>query len=212
LLGPWSIHCVCVCLYIYQMLALGSRSRKPSDSLVFLVVNFMMWEFEFGLWLLWEILTSARWHYSWCWSQIEWWCFIDVILGWPGFKAFKWKISNSYAKVIELVICSLYRHTLMCCWVMPPISCYWKQNVSSWCVLNVACCKSYVALCKYFMRNYTVLVPFSALLHILTQYALCMNTQKITEYCNCFWFIIHNHITNDSLLLCNPCTWYAIIK
>jgi hypothetical protein len=157
LLGLWSVHtqyicvCVCVCvravgffLFLFfflfffllnEMLALGNMSGKPSDCLVFWVVNFMMWEFEFGLWLLWEILTSARWRYCWCWSQIEW-CFIDVIFDWPGFKVFKRKISNSHAKVIELVICSLYRHTLMCCWVMPPISCYWKQKMSSWCVLT----------------------------------------------------------------------------
>jgi len=59
----------------------------------------------------------------------------------------------------------------------------------------VPLCKNYIALCKN-----------------LTQYGLRMNTQKMTKYYNCFWFIIHDHITNDFLFLHNPCMWYAIIK
>lgn len=63
---------VCVGLNVLnEMSTLGNRSRKPSDCAVFWVVNFgMSCEFEFGLWLLWELPTSARWHNFLCWSQI----------------------------------------------------------------------------------------------------------------------------------------------
>jgi len=134
----WSVEytnivCVCVGLNVLnEILARETGQGNHPTVHCFWVVNLMIrWEFEFGLWLL----LQARCHYYWCWSHIEWWCFIEVVLVWWGFKAFKWKIFNLYSKVIELVMCSLYRHMLMCCWVMPPISCSWKQKASSWCVL-----------------------------------------------------------------------------